>query len=291
MDFAHSTFFHAQKYDFRFDTLEKFGTRFLGFRLVTKFNRAPTFFGTRSSIPFWFQFIHAFSLMETWGHLKEIWFPLRETWVHLREIWFPLKEAWIHLKETWFLLKETRSHLTVSAGSLPVPEPMAVASALVFLWKASIFGTSNFAMDSNPFFTFFQIRDFSRLKKKRLKTSAIYFRCTWTVTKFNIFLGRCFLSVSFPWIGYRVCSTLTRDPTSECPTDDPRTRSITARVASRQSATWNAHKSATETAWSRSNANFCISKNEIFFCTDCLRQSQTTLPQLHTGRKQHKSGS
>ena len=159
-------FFHAQKYDFRFDTLEKFGTRFLGFRLVTKFNRAPTFFGTRSSIPFWFQFIHAFSLMETWGHLKEIWFPLRETWVHLREIWFPLKEAWIHLKETWFLLKETRSHLTVSAGSLPVPEPMAVASALVFLWKASIFGTSNFAMDSNPFFTFFQIRDFSRLKKK-----------------------------------------------------------------------------------------------------------------------------
>ncbi len=204
MDFAHSTFFHAQKYDFRFDTLEKFGTRFLGFRLVTKFNRAPTFFGTRSSIPFWFQFIHAFSLMETWGHLKEIWFPLRETWVHLREIWFPLKEAWIHLKETWFLLKETRSHLTVSAGSLPVPEPMAVASALVFLWKASIFGTSNFAMDSNPFFTFFQIRDFSRLKKKRLKTSAIYFRCTWTVTKFNIFWGRCFLSVSFPWIGYRV---------------------------------------------------------------------------------------
>ena len=160
MDFAHSTFFHAQKYDFRFDTLEKFGTRFLGFRLVTKFNRAPTFFGTRSSIPFWFQFIHAFSLMETWGHLKEIWFPLRETWVHLREIWFPLKEAWIHLKETWFLLKETRSHLTVSAGSLPVPEPMAVASALVFLWKASIFGTSNFAMDSNPFFTSFNFAIF-----------------------------------------------------------------------------------------------------------------------------------
>ena len=152
MDFAHSTFFHAQKYDFRFDTLEKFGTRFLGFRLVTKFNRAPTFFGTRSSIPFWFQFIHAFSLMETWGHLKEIWFPLRETWVHL--------------KETWFLLKETRSHLTVSAGSLPVPEPMAVASALVFLWKASIFGTSNFSNGSNHFFHLSERRDFLRLKNR-----------------------------------------------------------------------------------------------------------------------------
>ena len=63
-------------------------------------------------------------------------------------------------------------------------------------------------------------------------------------------------------------STLTRDPTSECPTDDPRTRSITARVASRQSATWNAHKSATETAQSRSNADFCMSK------IDCLRQSK-----------------
>ena len=71
-------------------------------------------------------------------------------------------------------------------------------------------------------------------------------------------------------------STLTRDPTSECPTDDPRTRSITARVASRQSATWNAHKSATETAQSRSNADFCMSK------IDCLRQSKvaTALPKL-----------
>ena len=63
-------------------------------------------------------------------------------------------------------------------------------------------------------------------------------------------------------------STLTRDPTSECPTDDPRTRSITARVASRQSVTGNAHKSATETAQSRSSADFCMSK------IDCFRQSK-----------------
>ena len=153
-------FFMRKKRDLSFDPFEFFGPRFslnLNFRVLTKFYRALDIFWTRSSIPFWFEFIHAFSL--------------KETWVHLKETWFPLKETSVHLKETCFYLKETWVHLNVSGGSLPGPEPMVGASALVFLWKASIFGTSNFANGSNPFFSlFWTSRFFAHKKQDRCRT-------------------------------------------------------------------------------------------------------------------------
>ena len=56
-----------------------------------------------------------------------------------------------------------------------------------------------------------------------------------------------------------MCSALTRSPRRRCPIDDPRTRSNTARVASRQSVTGKTPKRATETGRTHSNDNFCVS--------------------------------
>ena len=67
-----------------------------------------------------------------------------------------------------------------------------------FPLKSFDFRYLEFCNGLKSIFHFFQLRDFSRFKKKGLKTSEIYFRCTWTLTKFNIFLGRCFMSVSPP---------------------------------------------------------------------------------------------
>ena len=142
--------------------------------------------------PIWFHFMHAFSLKETWVHLKgNFIFPKgnlispkrnanslqgtmispKGNMISRKGNMFSPQGNMISPKGNMVSPKGIAMVRGVWSGSLPGPEPNVVASALVFLEKWLILGTSKKSNVSNPFFHFSELRDFSRLKKRdRIRT-------------------------------------------------------------------------------------------------------------------------